>query len=44
MDTVREGESGTNGESSTTIYTLSGVRWVAGEKLLCRTGSPPGAL
>ena len=39
-----EGESGTNGESSTAIYKLSCVRWMAGEKLLCRTGSPAGAL
>ena len=44
MDTVGEGESETNGESSTDIYTLSGVRETAGEKLLCSTGSQPGAL
>ena len=34
VDTVGEGESETNGESSTDIYTLSGVRETAGEKLL----------
>ncbi|RJF75347.1 hypothetical protein D4Z77_08730, partial [Campylobacter coli] len=39
-DTVREGESGTCGESSINIYTLSGVKCVAGEKLLFSTGSP----
>ena len=35
VDTVSQGESGTNGESSINTYTLS-----AGEKLLCNTGSP----
>ena len=40
MDTKGEGESGTNGENSITINTLSGVRWIAGEKLLRSTGSP----
>ena len=30
-----EGESGPNGESSINVYTLSGVRWIAGEKSLC---------
>ena len=34
------GESGTNGESSISIYSLSGARWVAGEELLCSTRSP----
>ena len=38
VDTVVEGESGTDGESSINIYTLSDVRWIAGEKLLCSTG------
>ena len=38
-NTVREGESRTNGESNINIYTLSGVRWVAGKKL-CSIGSP----
>ena len=33
-------ESGTNGESSINIHTLSGVRWIAGEKLPWSTGSP----
>ena len=28
------GESGTNGEGGINIYTLSGVRWIAGEKVL----------
>ena len=35
-----EGESGGNGESSTNLYTLSTVRWTAGEKLLHSRGSP----
>ena len=34
------GESGTHGESSISIYTLLGARWIAGEELLCGTGSP----
>ena len=44
MDIVGEGESETNGESSTYMYTLLGGRRTAGEKLLCSTGSQPGAL
>ena len=40
MDIVGEGKSGTNGESSIYIYTLSSVRWIAGENLQCSTGSP----
>ena len=40
MDTVGEGVSGMNGESTTDTYTLSQVGWRAGEKLLCSTGSP----
>ena len=40
MDTVGEGERGMNGESSINKETLSGLRWIAGEKLLCSTGSP----
>ena len=40
MDTVGEGKSGTNGESSIYIYTLSSVRWIAGEKVQYSTGSP----
>ena len=39
VDTVGEGESETNGESSVNIYSLSGVRWIVGEKLLHNTGS-----
>ena len=39
VDTVGEGESETNGETIN-IYTLSGVRWIVGEKLLCSIGSP----
>ena len=35
-----EGESGTDGESSINIYTLSCVQQMAGEKLLYSTGSP----
>ena len=34
-DAAQEGEHGTNGQS-----TLSGVRWIASEKLLCSAGSP----
>ena len=37
---VALGVSGTNGESPIDTYTLSGVRWIAGEKLLCSVGSP----
>ena len=40
VDTVREGARGSNGESTININTLSGVRWLAGEKLLCSRGSP----
>ena len=34
-----EGESGTDGESSISIYTLSGVGGIAGENLLSSAGS-----
>ena len=34
------GGSKTKGEGSISICTLSGVRWTAGEKLLCSIGSP----
>ena len=34
------GESGTNREGSINIYTLSCLKWIAGEKLLYNTGSP----
>ena len=34
-----EGMSGKNRESSISLGTLSGVRWIAGEKLLCSTGN-----
>ena len=40
MDTVREGESRINRKSSDNIYVLLCVTWIAGEKLLCDTGSP----
>ena len=40
MDTVGEGESGMDGESSISVHKLLGVRWTAGEKLLRATGSP----
>ena len=40
VDTVGEGESGMNEGSSINIYTLSEIRWIAGEKLLCSTESP----
>ena len=39
MDTAEEGVSETNGESSISIYTHSGVRWTAAAKLLFSTGS-----
>ena len=35
-----EGKSGTNGESTIDIYTLSCIKEIAGEKLLYNTGSP----
>ena len=38
--TVREGEKGTNGEWRQHIRTLSGIRWIAAEKLPWSTGSP----
>ena len=40
VNTVREGKSGMNGETSINIYTWSYVKWIAGEELLCYTGSP----
>jgi len=40
VDTVGEGESGTNGESSINIYIPSRVKWIADEKLPYNTGSP----
>ena len=43
-NTVGEGVSGTNRESSINMYTLSGVGQIAGEKLLCSTGVQSGAL
>ena len=36
-DTVGEGESSSSGKSSINIYTLSCVKWITGEKLLCNT-------
>ena len=36
----RGGREGMNGESSISMYTLSGVRRMAGEKLQCSTGTP----
>ena len=33
-------ESGVNREGSINIYTLSCLKWIAGEKLLHNTGSP----
>ena len=44
MGTIGEGESEMNGESSINIFTLSGVTWIAGEKLLCSKGAQSGAL
>ena len=40
VDTVRQGESEMNRESSIDIHTLSCVKWITGEKLLYKTGSP----
>ena len=40
VDTVGERVRGINGESSINIYTLSGVKWTVGGKLLYNTGSP----
>ena len=40
MDAVGKEENEMNGESSINIYSLSGIRWIAGEKMLCSTGSP----
>ena len=40
VGTVGVGEDETNGESSINIGTLRCVKWVAGEKFLCNTGSP----
>jgi len=40
VNTVGNGESGTNRESSIDIYTLPCVKQIAGRKLLCNTGSP----
>ena len=36
----RGGREGMDGESSISMYTLSGVRWMASEKLQCSTGTP----
>ena len=38
--TVWKGVSGTNGEGSINIYTLSCVKWIVAEKLLYNTGNP----
>ena len=40
VDTVGEGESMMGEESSINMYTLPCVKSIAGEKLLCNTGSP----
>ena len=40
VDTVGDRKCERNGESGINICTLSGVRWIACEKLLCSTGSP----
>ena len=37
VDTVRQGESGMNGESNIDIYTLPYVKQKTGKKLLCNT-------
>ena len=43
MDTVGEGESEKNGESGINIHRLSGVRWIASEKLRVAQGAQLGA-
>ena len=40
VDTVGQGKSRRNRESSINVYTLSGLKWIAGEKLLCTTMNP----
>ena len=40
VDTVGEGEGGTNGASGVDIYKLSYVKETAGGKLLYNTGTP----
>ena len=40
VDTAGKREREANGEGSINIYTLSGVRWTAGEKWLCSTRRP----
>ena len=44
VDIGGEQESGMNEESSINIYTLPGVRRIAGKKLLCSTGAQLGTL
>ena len=39
MDTVREGEGGTNWKTGIDMYTLPGVKHIASGKLVYRTGS-----
>ena len=39
MDTVKEGEVGTNWETGIDMYTLPGVKHIASGKLVYRTGS-----
>ena len=40
VDTIREGKSGTNGESRIDIYTLSCVKQIANKKLLYNNREP----
>ena len=40
VDTVGEGDSGTNGENSIDIYTLQCVKQIADKKLLYNAGNP----
>ena len=42
--TAGEGEGRTNGQSGIDIYTLSCIKWIAGEKLLITQGPQPDAL
>lgn len=44
VDIVWERESGMNGKSNINIYTLLGVRWIAGEKLCVAQGAPSGVM
>ena len=42
--TVGEGEGGTKGKSSISIYKPSRIKWIVGEKLLYNAGVQPDVL